>query len=63
MTIKTIYISTVSAVALLAPVMASAAIDEMVVSAERREEGIQSVPVAVSAFDADFLETLQINSP
>ena len=60
---KSIYVSTVSAIALLTPVVANAAIDEMVVSAERREEGIQSVPVAVSAFDADFLETLQINSP
>ncbi len=52
----------VSAAALLAPVVAQAAITEMVVSAERREEGIQTVPIAVSAFSPDTMENLGIDS-
>lgn len=35
---------------------ASAALDEIVVTAQKREQGLQRVPIAVSAFDADDLE-------
>ena len=59
---KKVLFGAVSAAALLAPMAAQAVVDEMVVSAERREEGIQTVPIAVSAFDTATLENLQINS-
>lgn len=44
------------------PVTALAQIEEVIVTAERREQNIQDVPVAVSAFDANLLRDLQINS-
>jgi len=52
-----------SALVAVGPVLeASAQLTEVVVTAERREENIQSVPIAVSAFDKAALENLQINS-
>ncbi len=39
---------------------AAAAVTEMVVSAERRDASIQTVPIAVTAFSADDIENLQI---
>jgi iron complex outermembrane recepter protein len=41
---------------------AFAAIEEIVVTAQRRAESIQDVPIAVSAFDADALEARQIDT-
>jgi outer membrane receptor protein involved in Fe transport len=38
----------------------SAAIEELVVTAQRREENIQSVPIAVSAFSGDTLKQMRI---
>jgi iron complex outermembrane receptor protein len=37
------------------------AVEEIVVTAQRREQALQDVPVAVSAFDANSIERLQIN--
>ena len=37
-------------------------IEEIVVRAQRREETIQDVPIAVSAFDADALDRYQIDT-
>ncbi len=45
---------------LLAPV-AQAQLEEVTVTAERREESVQDVPVAVTAFSAEAVERLQID--
>ena len=48
-----------------APVIAaepSGGIEEVVVTAQRREETIQDVPISVSAFDTDALDRYQIDS-
>lgn len=37
------------------------AVDEIIVTAQRREERLQDVPLAVSAFGADTIESRQIN--
>jgi len=37
------------------------AVDEIVVTAQRREQSLQEVPVAVSAFDSNTIEQLQMN--
>lgn len=39
----------------------SLTVEEVVVTAERRESNLQSVPIAVSAFNQDRLEVLQVN--
>ncbi len=39
---------------------AARALEEVIVTARRREESAQSIPVSVNAFDAGALETLQI---
>ncbi|MEE4203117.1 MAG: TonB-dependent receptor [Halieaceae bacterium] len=41
---------------------AVAQIEEVIVTAERREQSLQEVPVAVSAFDSGLLNELQINN-
>ncbi|MDZ7670470.1 MAG: TonB-dependent receptor [Gammaproteobacteria bacterium] len=46
---------------LLAPPV-TAAIEEIVVTAQKREEGLQDVPIAVSAFNADQLDRKQIDT-
>ena len=38
------------------------AIDEVVVTAQRRAENLQEVPLAVSAFDSSTIDRLQINA-
>ncbi|MDH4022655.1 MAG: TonB-dependent receptor, partial [Gammaproteobacteria bacterium] len=38
-----------------------ALIDEIVVTSQRREERVQDVPIAVTAYSADQLEVLQVN--
>ena len=40
---------------------ASAQLEEIVVTAERREESLQDVPVAVTAFTADRIESLRLD--
>lgn len=42
---------------------AAAQIDEIVVTAERRESSLQDVPVAITAFDNEDLRTKQIEEP
>src|SRR5690606_15509336 len=44
----------------LSPVLATAQIDEITVTAERREASVQEVPLAVSAYNQDLLDDLQI---
>ncbi len=48
--------------ALLAPVAAHAVIEEIVVTAQKREESVQDVPISVSAFDNAALEARQIDT-
>jgi iron complex outermembrane receptor protein len=43
-----------------APAEVSGALEEVVVTAERREENIQTVPIAVSAFTADSMQSRNI---
>jgi iron complex outermembrane recepter protein len=50
---------TATLVVMAAP--AQAAVDEILVTAQRREEALQDVPLAVSAFSADRIENLQID--
>ena len=38
-------------------------LDEVIVTAQRREENIQSVPVAITAFDNNSLREQNITSP
>jgi iron complex outermembrane receptor protein len=59
---KKILFGALPTLALMAPGLASAQIEEIMVTAERRSESIQTVPVAVSAFNFDQLEMLQIDS-
>ena len=40
---------------------AQAAVDEIIVTAQRREQNLQEVPLAVSAFDISQIETRQID--
>lgn len=42
---------------------ASAQVDEVIVSAERRQESLQDVPLAVTAFSPEDLEAKQIDEP
>ncbi|MEY4250560.1 MAG: hypothetical protein RJA87_2193, partial [Pseudomonadota bacterium] len=44
-----------------APKAASNGIEELVVTAQKREEAIQDVPIAVSAFSQDSLEKAKID--
>src|SRR5690606_22996848 len=50
------------ALAQAAPAARSAALEEVVVTARRREEALQDVPVAVTALTADALERRQIRA-
>jgi iron complex outermembrane recepter protein len=44
------------------PLAAAAELEEVVVTAERRESSLQSVPVAITAYTAEDLERFQIDS-
>ncbi len=48
--------------ALVAPTTAQAAIEEIVVTAQKRAESVQDVPISVSAFDNSALEARQIDT-
>src|SRR5262245_3713901 len=41
---------------------AKGTLEEITVTARRREEGVQSVPIAITALDGNQLENLQINN-
>jgi len=56
---KKVMLGAVSTAALFAPTMALA-LPEVLVTAERRAENLQSVPIAVSAFDSSAIDRLQI---
>jgi iron complex outermembrane receptor protein len=47
--------------AMIAGIAPALAVDEIVVTAQRREQALQEVPVAVSAFNEASIEALQIN--
>ncbi len=46
----------------LFPLAATAAIEEIVVTAQKRAESVQDVPISVSAFDSDALAARQIDT-
>ena len=48
------------ALAQTAPESAATAVDDIIVTAQKREESIQDVPIAVSAFSAENLDALKI---
>ena len=56
---KKVMLGAVSTAAFFAPSMAMA-LPEVLVTAERRAENLQSVPIAVSAFDSSAIDRLQI---
>ncbi len=62
---KSVLKFTVAAAAVVAGLAsaASAQVQEVVVSAERRQESIQDVPLAVTAFSPEDLEAKQIDEP
>ena len=55
------YAFAIAALSLVTPV-AHAAIEEVVVTAQKREESVQDVPISVSAFDNSALEARQIDT-
>jgi outer membrane receptor protein involved in Fe transport len=50
----------VAIAALIAPAAALAQLEEIIVTAQKREESVQDVPIAVTAFDMEALEAQQI---
>ena len=52
----------VAALITTAPQLVHAAIEEIVVTAQKRAESVQDVPISVSAFDAQAMEARQITS-
>ena len=55
--------ASVSAIAILATTPAAAQVEEIFVSAQRREQNLQDVPISVSAYKGDDLRRLEIDSP
>ena len=51
----------VAAVASAIPGVATAQLEEVLVTAERREASVQDVPIAVSAYNEEMIERLQID--
>lgn len=53
-----------SALALVAaiPVAASAQIEEIIVTSQKRAENVMDVPLAISAYDANFMKTMSIRN-
>ena len=66
MTRRTDYLAAVSAVAVATgvatPTFAQGALEEIVVTAQKREEGLQDTPIAVSAFTATAIEDRGIDN-
>ena len=50
-----------AAIATVLPNVASAQLEEVLVTAERREASVQDVPIAVSAYSEEMIERLQID--
>ena len=61
-TASTITLTMVGAL-VLTPSAAQAQLDEIVTTAQRREQNVQDVPLAVTAFSPDDIENLQIDEP
>jgi len=53
---KSVLLGAASAAAMLMPIGARAAVEVVVVTAERRAESVQDTPVAITALSSDFLE-------
>lgn len=53
---------TFAALLLISPQLVNAAIEEVVVTAQKRTESIQDVPISVSAFDMEAMEARQIDA-
>jgi len=50
------------AMSMVPPVQAGAALEEVIVTARKREENLQAVPTAINVFTADKLKDLQIDN-
>ena len=50
-----------AAIAAVVPSIASAQLEEVLVTAERREASVQDVPIAVSAYNEEMIEKLQLD--
>ena len=63
MTSHKVYLPAVlsAAVAATLPTGAFAQLEEVLVTAERREASVQDVPIAVSAYNEDMIDKLQID--
>ena len=59
--IARILLSGVALAAFASTAQAQTVSDEIVVTAQKREESIQEVPIAISAFSEETLESRQIN--
>ena len=53
-------VAVTTAIAFATPALAQ--VEEIIVSAQKKEEALQSVPIAVTAFDADALDKQQIET-
>jgi len=56
-----VYLGIIISVTLLAP-LAYAQVEEITITAQRRDANLQEVPISVSSFSADDMEKLQINA-
>lgn len=59
------YVATLVGIAVLgtsAPIMAQSVIEEVIVTAQKREESVQDVGIAISAFSGEQMEALGITS-
>ena len=60
---RTVFAACLAASAAGAPALAQQALEEIVVTAERREAGLQDTPLSVVAFSSERLDELGINDP
>ena len=60
---RTVFAICLAASAAGAPALAQQALEEIVVTAERREAGLQDTPLSVVAFSSERLDELGINDP
>ena len=46
----------------LSPIQAQAPLDEIIVTAQKREQNMQEVPIAITALTSEYIESRDINS-
>lgn len=56
-------VASLNAISLFAVTPAIAQVDEIIVSAQRREQSLQEVPISISAYKGDELQQLKVDSP